>query len=67
MTASKLVMLNVMSVEARVPQIWLNNKGLIRLLATIEGERERERELHQRFQESRLIVNVRMGGLVSDE
>ena len=57
----KIGYVDVMSVEDRVHQIRLNNKGLIRLLATIEGKRERERELHQRFQDSRLVINVKMG------
>ena len=49
------------SVEARVHQIRLNNRGLIRLLATIDGKRERERELHQQFQNSRVLINTRYG------
>ena len=57
----KIGYVDVMSVEDRVHQIRLNNKGLIRLLATIEGKRECERELHQRFQDARLIINVKMG------
>ena len=57
----KIGYVEVMSVEDRVHQIRLNNRGLIRLLATIEGKRKREYELHQRFQDSRLIVNVRKG------
>ena len=54
----KIGYVDVMTVEARVHQIRLNHRGLIRLLATIEGKRERERELHQQFQSSRLLVNT---------
>ena len=57
----KIGYVDVMTVEARVHQIRLNHRGLIRLLATIEGKRERERELHQQFQSSRLLVNTRYG------
>ena len=57
----KIGYVDVMTVEARVHQIRLNHRGLIRLLATIEGKRERERELHQQFQRSRLLVNTRYG------
>ena len=57
----KIGYVDVMTVEARVHQIRLNHRGLIRLLATIEGKRERERELHQQFQNSRLLVNTRYG------
>ena len=39
----KIGYVDVMSVEDRVHQIRLNNRGLIRLLATIEGKREPER------------------------
>ena len=57
----KIGYVDVMTIEARVHQIRLNHRGLIRLLATIEGKRERERELHQQFQDSRLLVNTRYG------
>ena len=57
----KIGYVDVMTVEDRVHQIRLNNKGLIRLLATIEGKRERERELHQQFQTSRVLINTRYG------
>ena len=54
-----------MSVEARVHQIKLDNRGMIRLLATTDGKRERE--LHRQFQDSRVVTDVRMGDWVSDE
>ena len=54
----KIGYVDVMSVEDRVHQIRLNNRGLIRLLATIEGKRERERGLHQKFQNSRVLINT---------
>ena len=57
----KIGYVDVMSVENRVHQIRLNNRGLIRLLATIEGKREPERELHQQFQKSRVLINTRYG------
>ena len=57
----KIGYVDVMSVEARVHQIRLDNRGMIRLLATTDGKRKRERELHKQFQDSRVVTDVRMG------
>ena len=57
----KIGYVDVMSVDARVHQIKLDNKGMIRLLATTDGKRKRERELHQQFQSSRVVTDIRQG------
>ena len=57
----KIGYVNVMPLETRIHQLKLDLRGTVRLLATIEGTRERERELHQQFQSSRLLTNTRYG------
>ena len=57
----KIGYVDVMSVKARVHQISLDHKQMIRLLATTDGKRKRKRELHQQFQDSRVLTDVRLG------
>ena len=57
----KIGFVDVMTVEARVHQIKLDHKGMIRLLATTDGKRKRESELKKQFQDSRVVTDVRLG------
>ena len=55
----KIGYVDVMPLGTRIHQLKLDLRGTVRLLATIEGTRERE--LHRQFQENRLLTNTRYG------